>query len=408
MDQPIESNSFTRALEAALNPTTPAPVATPEPAAPEPTPTPAADTPTPEPTPALQRETKPVVEKEKGPLKKGLDALDDEEETPVAKEAEPAEGDKDDTPPVDAVTPEAKNAWTKSRNEIREFKAKVTALEAEKTRLAAELEGKKGLTENDPLKAEVEALRKEREEFQKEAAKWNVTKTDAYRDAVTKPLNRLSTDALGIAKRNEINEGRLIDALREPDEKLQNEKITELTEALPEREKFRLWGIADELRKVYERQDEIEANAHESLKEAQAREQVEAAERQTKNRAAEMRAVEDMKDKLLKSARYFKLDGETDEVAVKAILEEANTVPFDEQDLKAKSFSVAAAAMLPRVLRNHRALAAKLAEAEKELASYVGATPRTTQGAVDKTPSGEPVDFVTAVKNRLAAAGVGV
>lgn len=318
------------------------------------------------------------------PLKKGADAFDIEEEKP----AEPvAKEDESDEPPADAKTPEAKNAWTKSRNEIKELKAALDAAQAEKARIESELSTKKGLADNDPVKVEYERLKAEREEWQKEAAKYRIEQTDQYKEAVTKPLQSISAAAAELAKRNEIEPEKVFDALRESDEKRQNEKIQEIADNLSERDKLRIWNMADELQKVYARQEHLEASAAEALKEAQANEAALAEKRSLEIKASEMRAVEDLRPKLAKAAHLFALEGEDAEAAVAKILTEANAVPFNEHDTESRAFSVVAATILPRLMKNYQTAVKERDSLKRELSEYSGASARTSDGA--KKPAGQ-------------------
>jgi len=259
------------------------------------------------------------------------------------------------------------------------------------------------------VKVELENLRKEREEWQKEAAKYRIEQTDAYKEAVTKPLNSIGNAAAEIAKRNDVDQSKLFAALREPDEKLQNEKIQEIVDGMSERDKLRVWNLADQLQSVYARQDELEANAHAALTEAQAREAEESSKKQLASKAEEMRAVEDLRPKLAKAARLFKLEGESDEDAVNKILSAANEVPFNEHDTSTKAFSVVAASILPRLLKNNQALSKQVATLEKELSAYAKSGPRTSEGTKQSSAAAKPAGFdgvLAAIKSDLANMGM--
>jgi hypothetical protein len=396
-----EPNSFMKGLEArfnaAVNPSAipvpaPEPVATPPPV-PEPPPVAAPPTPAPE-------APKADLTKPSAPAKRGLDALIDDPEP----EAAAPEAAADDDMPPDATTPAAKNAWSAIKNEVKALKAEKQQWEVEKTKLSTAAK----IGEADPLRRELESLKAEREEWQKEAAKFRVEQTDVYKEAVSKPLKRLGEAAASIAQRNEIPIEKLTMALQDPDEKSQNEKLSEIADNLSERDKVRLWTLAEEVSQVYARQDEIESNAQKALEEARARESQESETKSQQRRAAEMRAVADLKPKLASVAKALAQPGESPEQFTDRVLAAANTVPFDEQDHNQRAFAFASAELLPEAYTQLKSARAKIAALEKEIASYGNAGAGTSSGrspASVPTPAA-PGNFMDALAAKLAASGI--
>lgn len=339
--------------------------------------------------------------KEATPLKKGFDALEEEPEAPkeTPKEA-------DDTP-ADAKTPEARNAWSAIKSEAKTLREEKSRLEAEKAELTAKLEAASKISDLDPVKAEAEALRKRVEELEPVVARSEYRKSSAYINSVEKPMQEIGENASALAKVYELPESKIVDALRETDIKRQNEMLDELTENMSGRDKARLYSMADRLEQLYRLDDQLSANASQALKEATALEAQQVEKTKNERRAAEMRAVHDSGDKLRKAVSLFKLDGESDDAAVKAVLDEANAVPFDEQDVETKAFSVIAANLVPRMQRTIRASQARIKALEAEISGLASASPRTAEGETIHNAGEEaPADMMTALTQRMRASGM--
>ncbi len=377
-----------------------------------PAPAPVADTPTPaapEPTPVLEKpaaEPKPVVTPT---LKRGIDALTVEE--PEAEEPEAkAEPEKDDTP-TDAKTPEARNAWSSIKSELKEAKAALAALEAEKAELAKSLEANKGLAANDPLVKEFETVKSRNEELERIAYMYKTEQSAAYQKAVQQPYDELMSEVDVLAKRYEVNAAQIEDALQETDHKRRSEKLSEIMDGMDEFDKAAVRDIARGVQKIQATRQNILKNAAESWKEAQEQEVEAAKQRTTAIRAEEMRAVEELKTSLSRASKLFALEGEDGDTAVSKILQEANEVPFDEQDAKQKAFAAVSALMVPRMVNNLNSLHKEIAGLKKELAAYSKVGAKASDGSrptapTQATPQGGFDAVMAAIQRDLANIGV--
>jgi len=400
------SNSMLNALSAALNPQSAAALATVE-ANVQNTPPPAPVTTAPEVTPVTP--AAPVAEAlketavENRPLKKGFDSLDVEPEAPKA--ADPVQ-EHSDLPP-DATTPQAKNAWSAIKTEAKELRTKVEALEAEKARLAAEAAKAKQFTEADPEWKKYQELQKRLEEVEPVIARVAYQKTPAYREAVEVPRNALGVQAKTLADQFEIPEAKMVSALTESDPKRQTELLTEIADGMDERSKVRLFRIADDLEHIYNLDERMAQNAMKAHQEAEAVETQRQQQATIERKAAEMRAITDSKEKLMKVAKAFKVGDESEDQAVNAILTAANSTPFGEHSTEDAAFAVIAAQLVPRFMQNIRDLQSKLAAKEQYISQMAAANPRAAagqQGQVNGTMM--PATLMDGIRADMAKLGI--
>lgn len=361
---------------------------------------------------------KPAAKAAPVPLKKGLEALVDEPAEPTASET-PAPADDSDAPP-DAKTPEAKNAWSALKTEAKTLREKEAAWTAEKTKLIADLEAAKKVSDADPVKkrnAELEEALKEREA---RLAKYDIRETDEFKRTVGIPLERALKSSHDLAKAAEVPVTKLEAAIYKPNDEEFHAAMDEILEALPVSKQHSLMAAANRVRELEITALELEQNALPALTETKAREAEAATKAKNEQRAAEMREVADSREKLLKAASYFKIDGEADDSVVDAVLAEANAVPFDELNVKDKAFAAVASALVPRMQRAFKtqrdADAATIKSLKAEMEALVSSNPRTdgghrgsATGTTDDTmnPDGTRKGLAQVLKERMRASAAG-
>ncbi len=337
-------------------------------------------------------------------LKKGLAALD-EEEAPVTPEE--SKTDPADDPPAFVTTDEGKGAWKGIKAEVRTLNREKATWETERNKLLADLEAAKKISDADPVKQEAEALKKRVAELEPIVARSEYKQSDAYKAAVDKPMRDLLTKAATVALRNKIDQSKIETALWEQDEMRQNELLDELAETLPGRDKDLLYGMANRLQELIVLDDEMSKNASVALAEANKLAAEAATRTKAERRANEMREIAESRALLEKSAKLFKLEGESEDAAIKAILDDANSIPLDEMEPKSLVDNKILSLVAPRVLRNLRSALAKITSLEAEVEGLSSASPRTSAGT---TPGSQPATkkvggFFESMKEGLAAAG---
>lgn len=325
-------------------------------------------------------------------LKKGIEALLGDE--PVADDKK-ADAPEPDDAPADATTPAAKNAWSGLKSELKELKQ-------ERERLAKELESAKSIKDSDPIKSEAETLRKQVEELRDKLVKYDFREDPKYVSEIGKPLENAKAQIAKLAKATEIDISAIEDAIYQGDEAKFLEKLDAAIESLPASRQAMLTNAAVQVRDLELKAVAMEEQAAEFMKTANEEKSKMTEKQRNEARAAEMRAVADLEPVLKKVAAAFSMDGEEPDAAVKAILEDAQRAPFDELGAPEKAFSVAAAAMVPRMKERITFLEKQLALKDKTIQRFSGAAPKTASGApiAATAPGAEPVSFFKNMFNR--------
>lgn len=326
----------------------------------------------------------------------------EEAENSEESEEEGSEGaDEDEVPedPPKGASKKASEDWKKLRGSRDKYKEQATnlerAVEAKEKEMEAlqrkvqelqELEGKAALSE------EYEEKLKKFDELEKQVAMLDVRKTEAYKKAITEPLEALDGSVKALAKSNETEVNALYKALNEPDLAEQRVALKELTAGWDEIEKMELWDIAKNVRAIYSKQDEMEQNAHAAAKEAEQLSQVEREKQKAAFQKEFSTAAESILGDFKEKAPFVPLrDGETVDRRFAAIAEKLKQVDFDSANAREKAYAAASALMLPQanltIAKLQKEKAALEARLDKKQQTKPGAAPK------EKKPEAKEKNF---------------
>jgi hypothetical protein len=317
-----------------------------------------------------------------------------EEESAEAKEEEKPEDETateetDDTEEIKNMSAAAGAKFKELKNELKEYKAKLA--EAQKAMEEAQA---------TPANAEeVESLRSKLEAYEQEIAVTRVEATDEYKRAVLEPTQAILDAASTLAERYKIDSRKLVNALREESVAEGSDSLTELAGDFSERDRVRLYRMADDLSDVSRRRDYLRENASKAyaeMQERQATEEKQAQERykQVSQAAAEKAWSEIFADKPFISSLEKNVLAEVQKSASEADLFET---PAEE-----RAFAVYSGLLMPHNVKQLEASQAKVAEMEKALGKYKKASPKVS-GNTDTTPT--TVDdggFLDAIEKRFS------
>jgi hypothetical protein len=339
--------------------------------------------------------TEPVKPEPKEPVKSIDDAVvEDEPEVKLPIDEEPPVKDepKDEEPDLTGMSAKAGERFKQLRTEAKELKSKLAAEAQAKAQLESrlkELEGKTGMTE------EVE---KKLAEYELELAVSRLEATDAFKAEVTKPLADIATTAEAIADKYSIDMSKLLDAIALSDTEKQDEAFEELLVDVSERDRSKIYALAEKLPTIMERRSELYSKREEALAELEAKktaaEQATALERAKERKAAVELVVKRVSDKLpfLKS-ESFSLD------PVKAAVAESD---FDAADTTVKAYNAVAGQLVPQLARAYDTALKEIETLTDELEKYRKTTP-AFKGTAGPAPTGaEPTDFVSAIEKAFA------
>lgn len=188
--------------------------------------------------------SKPV---ERSPLDVLTDRVLGKEEASLKSAA--TQADEADLKQPDNLKPEAQTAWARLTKDLRDARAKLKELE---TQSAATPQN---TVEQADLKAQLEALRAERDEYESELRFARLESTREYKQAVTEPLTVIQKEVADISSLYETDPRLIYSAMVEPDAAKRRALLKEATSAFDPVDSLAIRNKAEELQKVFERRD---------------------------------------------------------------------------------------------------------------------------------------------------------
>lgn len=324
----------------------------------------------------------PTAEDEEKPAEEQQDEAEEKEET---KEEETSDEEED-----------TKNMSESAGAKFKELKAE---LKTYKTKVA-ELEKAVEEAKTSPQSSEeVEKLRSQLAEYEQEIAVSRVEATPEFKRAVLEPTQAILDTAAAMAERYKINTGKLVNALREESQVEGSDALTELAADFSERDRVRLYRMADDLNDVARRRDYLRENASKAMAEREERQAAYEKEEAAKASAEMSAAVDRTWDELFSKKSFISnLDAKTLEEAKRFAKEtDYYSTPPDE-----RAYAVYSGLILPQVVSQLEASQTKVSELEKALSKYKKATPKVS-GNTDTAPVGTVDDggFLDAIEKRF-------
>jgi len=300
----------------------------------------------------------------------------------------------------DGWTPKAANRFKQLKSELKE-----TASELEKIRLINEQNEQKikelaGSTESSDL----EALQEKIKSYEQADMLNNLEQTEAFQNAVTRPLTALLEQSSQIAAKYDLDENEIIDLISLEDQDAQDEKMSELLESASDRDKATLYQIINSINPILEHRQKLFDNAEQAMQEAQyLEEQVsnqKAAEQLELRKNATRNVVERVKQKLPFLAGIEGLDLAA--IEQKAAENDPSVVhPVDF------AYNSVSAQILPSVVREYVIMRKEVEELTDRLAEYEDAEPKMSGAspAASTTVADSESSFMDRVNRELAGMG---
>lgn len=259
------------------------------------------------------------------------------------------------------------------------LKEKVAQHEKEVAELRKQLEAK-GLTPaEDPekplLKKELEELKKQHEEYEREIKAVRVESSKEFREAVIVPGQQIRDAATALAERNALAVDDIRRAFANPDVKARNEALSSLASNLNEVERMELYTLARDFVTVSNRRSQLLANSESAYQELEAR-RVEA-EQQAKSKTLESwkSAAPNVWERMVQKAPMLKdIEGADAILNTVSSIDPAN-IPVAEQ-----AYNSVSGRLLPPLIKSLKAQQLKVAELETALKGYQTSTPAAGPG----------------------------
>ncbi len=336
---------------------------------------------------------------------------------PAAQDEEPPAADVDDLEGIPEeltgkASVAAKDNFKKLRESATKYKKEATdtrtALEAKEKDLAAREARIAELEKSVAKLPELEEKTKFVEEAERELAVSRVEGTQEYKRTIEQPLTAIANAAEQIAKDNGIDFDKLISAIAERDPAKRREGLKEVITGLDDLDKQEIIRMSQDTQQLLTKQAEIRERA------ADARKEVEelAREKETKAQAQAREAFESsaktVVSDLQKKIPFLSLaEGETAEGVFAKFAEDVAKVNLDTADPRTKAYAAAAGALLPRVVKQFRQVAAELETYKNRVKEKASSAP--TVGGVAPPPRRTDGDLMeaTAAFLGLKSSGTG-
>jgi len=336
-----------------------------------------------------EEEAEPAAEKEEEPEAESEEEDDKSEESKEEKPEAEAEED-DDSEETKNMSAAAGAKFKELKTELKEYKAKL----AEATKL---IEESQSTAPANP--EEVETLKAKLAEYEQEIAVTRVEATPEYKRAVIEPTQAILDAASTLAERYKIDARKLVNALREESAAEGSDALTELAGDFSERDRVRLYRMADDLSDVSRRRDYLRENASKAYEEQQAqmKAEEERMEKTYRERTGQI-ATKIWTETFSEHPVLSKMD--------KAIMEEVRGAG-SEADLldstpEERAYAVYAGVALPHLVKQFEAASTKVADLEKALSKYKKASPKVSGNTDTTVSTPEDTGFLDAIEKRFA------
>lgn len=259
------------------------------------------------------------------------------------------------------------------------LKDKAAQYEKEVAELRKQLEAKGSTPAEDPekplLKKELEELKKQHEEYEREIKAVRVESSKEFREAVIVPGQQIRDAATALAERNDLAVDDIRRAFANPDVKARNEALSSLASNLNEVERMELYTLARDFVTVSNKRSQLLANSESAYQELEAR-RVEA-EQQAKSKTLESwkSAAPNVWERMVQKAPMLKdIEGADAILNTVSSIDPAN-IPVAEQ-----AYNSVSGRLLPPLIKSLKAQQLKVAELETALKGYQTSTPAAGPG----------------------------
>tara|TARA_R100000654_G_scaffold59939_1_gene86680 strand:- start:4931 stop:6136 length:1206 start_codon:yes stop_codon:yes gene_type:complete len=357
------------------------------------------------PEPASQEETEPQEEEsQETPEAEVEESSEEESSEEESSGEEPTEesGEKTESfDPTDDLEAEVGDDWTpKAASRFKQLKAELKASTDELETLrqqVAENEIKVKELSGAAESNDIEALQKKLAEYEREKMFTDLEDTEAYKLAVTEPLDKLIDVTREIAEKYEISPDELVDALAIQDSTEQDETLGELLVEATDRDRAKVYRVIEDISPILDKRASMMENASEALNEANAAKEkqgeIQAAERAKERQNAARNVVARVQKKLPFLSGIEGLD-------MKAIQSKAAEVDPSVIHPVDYTYNSVSAQILPSIIREYVGMRKENELLTDRLAEYEDAEPSMS----GSTPSSKTVDTKQSFEDRIEAA----
>ena len=329
---------------------------------------------------------------------------EESKEEPKEEEEKPKE-DLESFDPTDALDEEIGDDWTpKAASRFKQLKAELKESTEELETLrqkTAENESKLKELSGEVETNDVESLQKKLAEYEREKMFTDLEETDAYKEAIQNPIDKLLENTREIAEKYSVTPDDLVEAISLKDQEKQDERLSELLVDASDRDKARVYRVIEDLGPILEKRVSMMENASEALSEAklaaEKQEEVTSAERARERTNAARNVVARVKKKLPFLSGIDGLD--MDSIQTKAAEVDPSVIhPVDY------TYNSVSAQILPSVIKEYVSMRKENEVLTDRLAEFEGAEPTMSGSAPSTTVADADASFADRVEAAFAGA----
>lgn len=342
-----EPTSFEASLEAAFANLDQAP-AEPEPVAEEPEPAT-------EPEPVAEPEPEPVAE----------ESSEEVQDTEI-QDTDPIENLTEDI--GDEWTPKAANRFKELKTELKTNRSELEQLRQQSREYESKIQELTGLAENK----DVEQLQERLVQYEQQQALSNLEQTEAYQQAVSKPLESLVEQSDQIADKYEVDSDALVDILALDDPQEQEEQLAELLPNASDRDKAKIYRIMEDIDPILQRREQLYENADAALAEAKQLEEQQSAATAAENAQLRQNITKNVVERVQEKLPFLKGIEGLDMSAIQQKASETDPTVLHPVD---HAYNAVSAQVFPTVVRQYLEMRKEVESLTDRLAEYEDAEP---------------------------------
>jgi len=341
-------------------------------------------------------DTEEATTEEKKPEESETEETATEEKKPVEEKEETTEEstEEDDEAETKSMTGSAGAKFKELKTELKTYKSKVAEME----KALAEREAKLSEIGQSPeTVSQMEEMKAKLAEYEQEISVARIEASPQYKQAVLEPTQAILDSAVSIAERYEVTADKLVEALRQ--ESLgSSEALTELASDFSERDRVRLYRMADDLTEVSKRRDFLRENASKAMAEIEQKQQTQELEEEKWYKEESAKIASETWDKTFATNPLISSLGDD---VIKEAQSAGGEVDLLESSPDERAYAVYAGVVLPHLAKRYEEVTGKLAEMEKALGKYKKASPKVS-GNTDTSPQKQEIGgFLDAVEKRF-------
>lgn len=321
-----------------------------------------------------------------------------ETETDSEKETEQEEStedskESDEDEDTKSMTGSAGAKFKELKNELKTYKSKVAEME----KALAERETEVGSSEETT--SQLADLRSKLEEYEREIAVSRIEASPQFKEAVLQPTQAILDSAISLAEKYEVTPRKLVDALRHESTGDTSDALTEIAADFSERDRVRLYRMADDLAEVSRRRDYLKENASKAMAEMTEKQKLEEAAAEKRYKEETVKIANETWSQTFEGNPVIQSLGEEVIKELKSAATEADLLDSVPEE---RAYAVYAGVALPHLVKKYSEVISKLAETEKALGKYKKATPKVSGNTDTSTQKQDPGGFLDAIEKRFS------